>query len=380
MSVSKDPQRGTYYVQCWYKDWTGKRCKKTKRGFKTKKAATAWEVDFLRQMEGTPDMTLSAFYELYCRDMEKKLRNTTKVNKANMIETKILPYLGEKKLAEITPLDILNWQNAIQDERTSNGLHYRDSYLRSISNQLSAMLNHAVRYCNLPSNPMSKVERMGSKRTEEMKFWTKDEDKAFSREIMDKDASFLLFELLYWLGVRSGEALALMPQDFDFKRNRVSITKTYVRLNGKDVFNPPKSRKSERTIVMPQFLADEVQDYLIAHPFIKPDDMLTNATKNYLTHEMERGCKAAGVKRIRIHDLRHRHASLLIEMGFSALAIADRLGHEITEVTMMYAHLFPNKQEEMAEMLAIERGPMAATLFEEARAMKEVRDEREERR
>lgn len=331
-------------------------------------------------MEGTPDMTLSAFYELYCRDMEKKLRNTTKVNKANMIETKILPYLGEKKLAEITPLDILNWQNAIQDERTSNGLHYRDSYLRSISNQLSAMLNHAVCYYNLPSNPMSKVERMGSKRTEEMKLWTKDEYKAFSREIMDKDASFLLFELLYWLGVRSGEALALMPQDFDFKRNRVSITKTYVRLNGKDVFNPPKSRKSERTIVMPQFLADEVQDYLIAHPFIKPDDRLTNATKNYLTHEMERGCKAAGVKRIRIHDLRHRHVSLLIEMGFSALAIADRLGHEITEVTMMYAHLFPNKQEEMAEMLAIERGPMAATLFEEVRAMKEVRDEREERR
>ena len=73
-------------------------------------------------------MTLSAFYELYCRDMEKKL-------------------------AEITPLDILNWQNSIQDERTSNGLHYRDSYLCSISNQLSAMFNHAVRYYNLPSNP-----------------------------------------------------------------------------------------------------------------------------------------------------------------------------------------------------------------------------------
>nr|WP_314010202.1 site-specific integrase [Cryptobacterium curtum] len=131
---------------------------------------------------------------------------------------------------------------------------------------------------------------------------------------------------------------------------------------------------------MPQFLADEVQDYLIAHPLIKPDDRLSNATKNYLTHEMERGCKAAGVKRIRIHDLRHSHVSLLIEMGFSALAIADRLGHESTEVTMMYAHLFPNKQEEMAEVLAIERDPMAATLFEEARAMKEVRDEQEEHR
>lgn len=170
MSVSKDPVRGAYYVQCWYKDWTGKRCKKTKRGFKTKKAANAWEVDLLRQMEGTPDMILNAFYDLYCKDMDKKLRNTAKLNKANMIESKILPYLGEKKLAEITPLDILSWQNAIQDERTSNGLHYRNSYLRSISNQLSAMLNHAVRYYNPPSNPMSKVDRMGSKKTEEMKF------------------------------------------------------------------------------------------------------------------------------------------------------------------------------------------------------------------
>ena len=95
---------------------------------------------------------------------------------------------------------------------------------------------------------------------------------------------------------------------------------------------------------------------------------------------MERGCKQAGVKRIRIHDLRHSHVSLLIEMGFSALAIAERLGHESTEVTMMYAHLFPNKQEEMAERLAIERGPIAATLFEEAHAMKEANDEREEHR
>ena len=325
-------------------------------------------------------MTLNAFYDLYCKDMDKKLRNTTKLNKANMIDSKILPYFGEKKLTEITPLDTPNWLNAIQKERAANGLRYRDSYLRSISNQLSAMLNHAVRHYNLPSNPMSKVDRMGSKKIEEMKFWTKDEYKAFSREIMDKDASFLLFELPYWPGIRSEEALALMPQDFDFKRNRVSITKTYVRLNGKNVFNPPKTKKSVRTIVMPQFRADEVQDYLNARPLIKLDDRLTNATKNLLAHEMERDCKRAGVKRIRIHDLRHSHVSLLIEMGFSTLAIAERLGHESNEVTMMYARLFPNKQEEMAERLATERGPMAATLFEEARAIKEANNKREEHR
>ena len=78
-------------------------------------------------------------------------------------------------------------------------------------------------------------------------------------------------------------------------------------------------------------------------------------TKHYLHHEMDRGAKEAGVKRIRIHDLRHSHVSLLIEMGFSALAIADRVGHESIDITYKYAHLFPSKQKEMAQRLDIER-------------------------
>ena len=100
----------------------------------------------------------------------------------------------------------------------------------------------------------------------------------------------------------------------------------------------------------------EEQDYLIAHPFIKPDDRLTNATKSFLAHEMERGCKQAGVKRIRIHDLRHSHVSLLVEKGFSPLAIADRKGHESVDVTLRYAHLFPNVQSQMVSVLQKEKG------------------------
>ena len=71
---------------------------------------------------------------------------------------------------------------------------------------------------------------------------------------------------------------------------------------------------------------------------------------------MDRGCKATGVKRIRIHDLRHSHVSLLIEMGFSAVAIADRVGHESIDITYRYAHLFPTTQQEIANKLSIERG------------------------
>lgn len=87
----------------------------------------------------------------------------------------------------------------------------------------------------------------------------------------------------------------------------------------------------------------------------KPDQRIFEVTKSYLHHEMDRGAKAAGVKRIRIHDLRHSHVSLLIEMGFSALAIADRVGHESVDITYKYAHLFPSKQQEMAQKLDMER-------------------------
>lgn len=67
---------------------------------------------------------------------------------------------------------------------------------------------------------------------------------------------------------------------------------------------------------------------------------------------MDRGAKKSGVKRIRIHDLRHSHISLLIEMGFSAVAIADRVGHESIDITYRYAHLFPSTQNEMADRLS----------------------------
>ena len=113
--------------------------------------------------------------------------------------------------------------------------------------------------------------------------------------------------------------------------------------------------KSNRTIKMPKFLCDEIQDYLGMFYGIKKKDRIFTVTKSYLHHEMDRGAKEAGVKRIRIHDLRHSHISLLIDMGFSAVAIADRVGHESIEITYRYAHLFPSKQNEMVEKLELER-------------------------
>jgi integrase len=150
--------------------------------------------------------------------------------------------------------------------------------------------------------------------------------------------------------------LALTPADFDFVKETVSVTKSYQRLHGEDVITEPKTTKSIRVISMPQFLCDEIREYLKLLYGVQPSDRIFTITKSYLHHEMDRGSKAVGVKRIRIHDLRHSHVSLLIEMGFSALAIADRVGHESIDITYRYAHLFPSKQSEMANKLNMERG------------------------
>ena len=106
---------------------------------------------------------------------------------------------------------------------------------------------------------------------------------------------------------------------------------------------------------MPSFLCDEIRDYIKTQYAVQPDDRIFQVTKSYLFREMERGCKETGVKRIKVHGLRHSHISLLIDMGFSALAIADRVGHENIDITYRYAHLFPTRQTEMANKLDMER-------------------------
>ena len=250
---------------------------------------------------------------------------------------------------------MIAWQNELLAYKGENGEVYSPTYLKTIHAQLSAIFNHAIRYYHLPSNPAQKAGSMGSEEHKEMLFWTKEEYLKFADVMMDKPLSYYAFEMLYWCGIRMGELLALTPKDFDFEKQTLTINKSYQRLNGRDVITTPKTKKSNRVIKMPRFLCEEMQEYIGMLYEVGENDRLFPITKHYLHHEMDRGAKLAGVKRIRIHDLRHSAIFLLIEMGFSALAIAERVGHESIDITYRYAHLFPTKQTEMANKLDVER-------------------------
>lgn len=351
MAVYKEENTNTWRVIYRYTDWNGERKQTQKRGFKTKREAQAWEHEQLNKKNADLDMKFKSFVELYTADVKTRLKENTWATKEHIIRTKLEPYFGKLKMCAITPQQIITWQNELINYRDEQGKAYSPVYLKTVNNQLSAIFNHAVKYYNLRENPCKKAGSMGKKKNREMQFWTKEEYLKFAEAMMDKPLSYYAFEVLYWCGLREGELLALTPSDFDFEKRTVSITKSYQRLNGQDLITTPKTEKSNRIITMPKFLSDEIQDYLKMLYDIEPDARMFTVTKSYLYREMERGAKEAGVKRIRVHDLRHS----LIDMGFSATAIADRVGHESIDITYNYAHLFPSKQTEMADRLDMER-------------------------
>lgn len=352
MPAYKDKKRNTWSAQFSYKDWTGETQRCMKRGFATKREALQWEREFLLQKSGSVDMTFKAFVRVYWEDRGPRLKESTTAMKENVIDTKILPYFGDKKLRDISSTDIIQWQNAmIKSKDPSTGRNYSKSYLKTLHNQLSAILNHAVKFYGLGENPARAVGNMGTDKETTMKFWTKEEYLRFAEVMMDSPVAYYCFEILYWCGIRLGELLALTADDIDIKKGTMNINKTFQRIKGKDVITDPKTPKSKRVVNVPAFICEEISDYMETLYGLKPGDRLFPVTKEYLHRQMAKGCKTLNVEKIRIHDLRHSHVSLLISLGYSAVAIADRVGHESIDITFRYAHLFPTVQTEMADQL-----------------------------
>ena len=353
MSVSKMKDGKRWYVYLRYKDWTGKTIQHKKEGFAKKADAVAYERAFLDKQQGSTDMLVSSLYQVYMEDAAARLKPTTYANKQFLFERHVLPFLGSKQINKVTAADIRKWQNALLTIKQDNGSPYSQTYLKTVNNQVSAMFNFAVRFYGLPSNPARQAGSMGKKKADSMQFWTVEEFGRFIASMEGRPKSIFCFSLLFWTGMRSGEMLALTPDDFDFTANTITINKNFARHNGEDLIMEPKTPKSRRTILITQALADMAKEYIST--MYKPDQdtrLFYHNTKSFLNHEMKYGCEASGVKKIRIHDLRHSHASLLIELGFSPILIAERLGHENIETTLeTYSHLYPNKQAQLIEKL-----------------------------
>jgi len=183
-----------------------------------------------------------------------------------------------------------------------------------------------------------------------MSIWTKDQFEHFITYVK-KSAVKLAFDILFYTGMRSGELLALTPADI-LPEKRINIYKNYAKVNGVEMFLEPKTPKSKRCIAIPDFLYDEIHDYVSKLYECDKDERLFYFTKSALDKEIKRKAAESGLPSIRVHDLRHSHASLLIEMKFDILEISERLGHESVKTTWdTYSHLYPDKDMKLASDL-----------------------------
>lgn len=339
-----------WYANFYYTDWTGERKHICKRGFKTQREAKDYERSFMDQQSNTSDILFSSLVANYLEDMEHRLKPTTMENKRFIIEGKLLPYFSRLKTCDIDTIKIRKWQNELISFRDEEGKPYSPTYLKTVNNQMSAILNYAMKHYNLASNPCRAAGSMGKSKADEMNIWTQAEYEQFSNTI-SKSSMKLAFDILFYTGMRSGELLALTPADI-LPSKRIDINKNYAKIKGQELFLEPKTPKSKRCISIPDFLYDDIQDYISKLYGIGRGDRIFYFQKTALEKEMKRVSERAGLKPIRVHDLRHSHASMLIELGFTSLEIADRLGHESVKTTLdTYSHLYPDKDQKLADRL-----------------------------
>lgn len=346
MPAYKDEKRNTWYCQFYYEDWQGNKKKKQKRGFRTKKEALEWERGFVLKAHANMDMKLKDFTDIYFADKAGELKERSIKNKRYMIEAHIIPYLGSKAMNAITPADIIQWQNTMREKQ------YSETYLRMIQNQLTALFTHACNIYNLGNNPCRKVKKMGKPDADKLEFWTKEEYDKFIGTLQRGSMYYAIFEILFWTGIREGELLALTKADIDFCNNKLSITKTYYRTDCRDIITSPKTEQSVRMIDIPAFLTQEIKEYVDRLYGLEDDDRLFPVVAEAVQHKLKNQIVKAGVKKIRVHDIRHSHVAYLIHEGVQPLIIKERLGHKDIKITLnTYGHLYPSQQKEVAEML-----------------------------
>mgnify|MGYP000814074315 CR=1 FL=1 len=257
----------------------GEKKKRRKRGFETKREALEFERSKKLSNERSMDMKLSDFIEIYFSDKQNDLKDRTIKNKRYMMQQHIVPYFGNQMMSEIKASQIIQWQNEIQKKG------YSDSYLRMIQNQLTSLFTHAAKIYDLPVNPCKKVKRMGNSDSRSLNFWTLDEYKQFIQTMEPGTRYYLMFEMLFWTGCRIGELLAITKADINFEKNQLSINKTYYRTGMQDIITEPKTKQSFRTIEIPEFLKEEIKEFVDGHYGMQEQSSVSPVNVIYQTAE-----------------------------------------------------------------------------------------------
>ena len=342
---------------------TGKTQIEYKRGFLTKREAKQYEEDFIEGLK-QPDVqdvqqkpryrpTVEEIYMEYLLSHKREdMKESSRSTKESIFNEHIFPYFGhDTPIDTITADMIAEWQAKKKSEVQPNGKLFSKSYLRTMQSQFNSIINYAHNKGYIDKNPLVDIKNMGEK-GKRMEFWTTEEYEQFALAAMKYPYYYYAYEVLYWCGLRKGEMLALTPADIDWTNQSISVNKTYSRVKGKDIITQPKTKDSTRVVIMPDFLAEELKEYLAMIYELKDNERMFPILGSSLNRMFYNISKEANLKHIPLHGLRHSHVSLLIKMKCDIFEVSKRIGHKSVLITQdTYGHLFDEVQKSIASNL-----------------------------
>lgn len=323
------------YAEC--RDSSNKLIRKHKLSFRTKREAREFGENWIKENEGKSTNQFETYaLEVYLPYVKEHESPGTYRSKVCTLKNHILPFFGKMPIDRIRPKDVLRWQESFKDSG------YADTTLHKFHRQLSAIFTFAQKYGICEDNPAKIIGSMGkAETTREITFWTLDEYKQFI-SVVDSEKFRVTYQTLFYTGLRIGELRALTPEDIG--PGIINVNKS---LDEKGNLTPGKTHASKRIVHINQTVEKDIRA-LIEYQGTEAGERIFTITPQHYLKRLHEYAEKAGVKKIRVHDLRHSHASYLVDLGFDLVAIKERLGHaSINETINTYSHLYPSKQLEI---------------------------------
>lgn len=366
--VSKRGNKYCYVVEFGRHPETGKRRQKSKSGFATRVEAEKALTKALHELntdtfiEPTKD-DVATFFTTWLAQKQMNIRPGTYKTYRWLVNYHIIPQLGHYKMVNLSPQHLVSMY-----ERLQNGERkLSPQTINHVHKVLHDALKMAVQWGQLTRN-VSELVKPPKIPKAETKVWTEEELVRFL-EFTKNSRYYIIFLLAATTGMRRGEVLGLKWDDIDLKSGKLTVRRSYTRGLVGHIFQEPKTRAGIRSIVLPQQTIDALKQHrlLLDEDTRKSekkgleynDHGLVVQTKNgfpvnpyYLESRWLDLLRKSGLPKIRLHDLRHTHASLLLKAGVHPKVVSERLGHSSITITLdRYSHLFPTMQQEAAEKL-----------------------------
>ncbi len=332
-----------------------------KRGFSTKTLAKQWHLQFIQEncelvthkpikkIDTTKELTFGDLYASYITTLNNQNKESTIFDKMVVFNTYVLSKYKDYKISKLTKEELYNWQDEMwATKKPNSNEYYSFAYLKKIRSYFSSFLAWVEKRYNFPNN--FKYVDLPKKRTAktEMQFWTKEEFEQFI-SVVDNPTYKLLFTMLFYTGRRKGEVLALSP--VDVQADRISFNKSITRKTLDNTTYKVTSNKTEKkqfTLICKP-LKDALKDYKGDAPFFFGGD--TPLAENTVTRAFDRYISIAGVKRIRLHDLRHSFASYCIHIGGNFMVVANLIGDKVEQVVKTYGHLYLDDVKRIVDLM-----------------------------